>query len=508
MEMNGTQNDSPSSSSVLYDQLSQVHCRTEEKPSHGQTEGLVLVFETSVDDSDDENGDVDAFCQQLDTDDQVYWAEPVHVTPISEGLSSHEDSDRFQFLCNPAAPDSLPATGEALTLPRSSSAMSVTDKTTRNTTGVSDKPSSVTPAPFPSPCPTLNFKQPIPSVSVSMSSVLSSHIVSRKDVPFRTESHLNIPHRILPLDTSTPLRAVQSWADLRIQRIPLTKNLSHRSVQTIPNSLRAAEATKSPLGSFLVPQPGPLMSNEWRSHEFISKTGQNNETVSVSTRLWADIQEDVGTNKKDQNKLWEASQTVTRACCCHCDHRCPQKPHSKQHSGNFPYSLDELEEMMLCLQQFRSVFSDIEEQSCEDQAAVYSVFSTTDREDAQSLEKLRCAVKLEAGELEMQLKELAHHYDESLKAKMHTLLDEQHLLCSQVLPPQTAPTSSPGPNRTVSSPDRLLQDAAWNKHSGSSTTQVPPASMDISESQGPPPSAADKLDFLGLLQRVGKSCIH
>lgn len=43
------------------------------------------------------------------------------------------------------------------------------------------------------------------------------------------------------------------------------------------------------------------------------------------------------------------------------------------------YSLDELEEMMLCLQQFCSVFSNMEEQLSEDQAAVYSLLSDQDK---------------------------------------------------------------------------------------------------------------------------------
>lgn len=43
------------------------------------------------------------------------------------------------------------------------------------------------------------------------------------------------------------------------------------------------------------------------------------------------------------------------------------------------YSLDELEEMMLCLQQFCSVLSNMEEQLSEDQAAVYSALSDQDR---------------------------------------------------------------------------------------------------------------------------------
>ncbi|XP_045909320.1 protein ITPRID2-like isoform X2 [Micropterus dolomieu] len=79
------------------------------------------------------------------------------------------------------------------------------------------------------------------------------------------------------------------------------------------------------------------------------------------------------------------------------------------------YSLDELEEMMLCLQQFRSVLSNMEEQLSEEQAAVYTSLSDQDREKVRDIMELRQKVKQEAGELEMQLNELAHHYDDSLK---------------------------------------------------------------------------------------------
>lgn len=43
------------------------------------------------------------------------------------------------------------------------------------------------------------------------------------------------------------------------------------------------------------------------------------------------------------------------------------------------YSLGDLEEMMLCLQQFCSVLSNMEEQLSEDQASVYSALSEQDR---------------------------------------------------------------------------------------------------------------------------------
>lgn len=256
------------------------------------------------------------------------------------------------------------------------------------------------------------------------------------------------------------------------------------------------------------------------------------ESVSVDTGLWPDEQEeDMNRNGNEtQKQLWEGNQQDTMACCCSCDHTCCiHKSNNKEPTfGNSPYSLDELEEMLLCLQQFWSVLSNMEEQLSEDQAAVFSCLSDQDREKIRDIEELRRAVKREAGELERQLKELAYEYDESLKMKMHRLLDEQSLLCSQikVFLPGTVPTpsSKPMPNRTVATQCSLLplltaadiqssHISDWKgwktlKPGLDSNRQSLPGSESICDGQGGSPTKADKLDIVGFLQRLKETLHH
>ncbi|KAI3355024.1 hypothetical protein L3Q82_017848, partial [Scortum barcoo] len=177
-------------------------------------------------------------------------------------------------------------------------------------------------------------------------------------------------------------------------------------------------------------------------------------------------------------------------------------------------SLVELEEMMWCLQKFRSVLRHMEEQLSEDQAAVYGSLSDQDREKVQDIEELRRAVKQEAGELEMQLNELTHHYDDSLKMKMHRLLDEQALLCSQLR--VFLPGVSPAPNRTVATQCCLLPwippvdrqsglVSSWSTWNVDSPRHSPPGSESICEGLGCSPTKTDRLDIVGFIQRVRTS---
>ncbi|XP_072234402.1 uncharacterized protein itprid1 [Leuresthes tenuis] len=436
--INTIDTESPLSSRDFYDKVSHVCCKTKMSSDHLNSESLPQVFETSVDDSYSENEDMDAFFQQLDTDEQVHWAELIQVTHVPEELSSSEDSHGFLFPRDPAAKDLCSSTSEAMPLPVSSSTILDTHRISRNATFHTDKSSSLTLEPFPSFCATLNFN-PSNSISVKMSSFPFSHIVKRKDVPHWTESKANNLPCNVRLDTSTPFRAVQSWTDLQIQRNAFTKKLSHGSVHTFPNTLGLSDTKMTKMSSVLFPlTPSfPLMSNVWQLYKSIPKMVRNYKTVlaSLNSELSADEQREMDTNENEEkDKLWEGYPTATMACCSSCHCQCTETCYSKQHihSENIPYSLDELKKMMLCLQQFRSVFSNIEEQISVDQAAVYGTLSNIDRENVQYIEELRFAVKLEVGELEMQLRELAHHHDESLRMKMHQLLDEQSLFCSQV----------------------------------------------------------------------------
>ncbi|KAK9528055.1 hypothetical protein VZT92_014555 [Zoarces viviparus] len=199
----------------------------------------------------------------------------------------------------------------------------------------------------------------------------------------------------------------------------------------------------------------------------------------------------------------------------------PASPPLSSSLTSSSYSLDELEEMMLCLQQFCSVLSNMEEQLSEDQAAVYNALSDQDRETVRDVEELRRAVKQEAGELEMQLNELADHYDDNLKMKMHRLLDEQSLLCSQLkffLHGSGPTSSSPAPNRTVATQCCLLPwinpakeqrgpAFSWSTWNVDSLSQ-PAGSKCICEGPGCSPTKAEKLDMIGFLQRLKESLHH
>ncbi|XP_071341879.1 uncharacterized protein itprid1 [Trachinotus anak] len=518
METNGTESESTRSYLVSHE-VAEVHSRPEVEPKDLiKIESLDLVFETSVDCSEGENGDVEAFFQQLDTEGQVYWAEPIQVstpTHVFKESGSFEASDgspgNSLMSTGSVALDSISSTDKAMSLSPSA------------TMGTDQNSASALPT-------TQDLKPSSRSVSVQMSSSLSSHIVHRKDVPYRADSKCTRLPGVLPLDTSTPFRAVQTWTDMQIQRNTLMKKLSHEALHTVPNevtiSMRASETSQRPTLIYSSSPSFPLLSSDWQTNEHLPGITKNYQNVSISmdTGLCPDEEEEVDRNiHEDEEKLWEGNQPATMVCCCSCDHQCTccaQKGYNKQHTlGNMPYSLGDLEEMMLCLQKFRSVLSNMEEQLSEDQASIYIALSEQDRERVRDIEELREAVKQEAGELEMQLNELAHYYDDSLKMKMDRLLDEQSLLCSQlrVFLPGTVPTSSsPTPNRTVATqccllpwiaPADLQSDhvSSWSTWNVDSPRQSPPGSESICKGMGCSPTKADKLDIKGFLQKVRTS---
>ncbi|XP_071755499.2 uncharacterized protein itprid1 [Centroberyx gerrardi] len=513
---------------VSHDEGPETNSTTELEPkvSGGpiEIESLDLVFETSVDGSegDGEYGDVDAICRELDSDGHVYWAEPIEVSTPSPVL---EESGSFDTPSSTTL-DSAPASSTNAAFFMSQSASS-------------DTHPSLTPAPSSS-SPTLvdlnglGRLRSSRSVSVQMPSSPSSHsvshIVHRKDVPCITDSKPTLLPSVLALDTSTPLRAIQSWTDQKIQQNALTKKMPYRGLHTLPNqvtiSTGASEMTQRPAVIFSSSPSFPLLSSDWQSRDSLpgSVGSFRSKSVSLDTGLWPDEDEEVDRGEdEDEERLWEGNLMTNMACCCSCDHQCTcctQNSHNKQHTvGNFPYSLDELEGMMLCLRRFRSVLSNMEEQLSEDQASVYNALSDHDREEVRDIAELRRAVKQEAGELELQLNELAHHYDDSFKMKMHRLLDEQSLLCSQLrlLPPGATPTSST--SRTVATQccllpwlplgdvpsDRLPSRGTWDLESSRHSL---PGSEAVCEGLGCSPTKADKLDFVGFLQRLKESLRH
>ncbi|KAJ8395949.1 hypothetical protein AAFF_G00026570 [Aldrovandia affinis] len=101
-------------------------------------------------------------------------------------------------------------------------------------------------------------------------------------------------------------------------------------------------------------------------------------------------------------------------------------------SPSLPYSMHELEGMIQSVQDFRCVLEGMEQQLLQEQDSVLKVLSDAERHEFRHIQDLRTEVKQEAEELELQLSDLVHHYDQGFKAKMRLLLDEQSHLCAQL----------------------------------------------------------------------------
>ncbi|XP_029935734.1 mucin-12 [Myripristis murdjan] len=529
--LNETESEEQKRSSVSHDEVPEMvqNGRTESEPKVSgpvQIESLDLVFETSVDGSegDGEYGDVDAICRELDSDGYVYWAEPIQVCTPSPVLEESGSFDTLETSLGTSVSPTGPTTPDSPT----SAALFMSESAS------SDILPSLTPAPSSSTAlADLNSpgrSRSGRSVSVQMPSSLCSHsvshIVHRKDVPYITDSKPTIPPSVLTLDTSTPLRAVRSWTDLKIQQSALTKKSQYRGLHPLNNQVTISETTRRPALIFSSSPSFPLLSKDWQSCDsFPGSAGSfRSKSVSLDTGLWPDDKVDRG-DDEDEEKRWEGDLMTNFACCCSCDHRCTcctQNSHGKQDTvGNLTYSLDELEGMMICLRQFRVVLNNMEEHLSNDQASVYSALSDHDREEIQEIAELRKAVKQEAGELELQLDALANHYDDSFKMKMHRLLDEQSLLCSQLrlCPPGATPVSSGPAHRTVATQCCLLpwlpltdmpsgylpSSGTWDLESSRHSLS---GSEGVCEGLGCSPTKTDKLDFVGFLQRLKESLRH
>ncbi|KAM9713062.1 uncharacterized protein itprid1 [Menidia menidia] len=383
--------------------ISRVHRESKNSSNDLDSQSLLLGCESSVDDSDGESEDAEAFFQQLDADGRVHWAEHIQVTPVHEEFGSCEDlspgdSDDQHFLSS--------------TSMSSSSTISATEQISKNTTLLSNNLSSWIVEPLPSPSANQDFKQSNHSISFP-----SSHIIKRKDVPYSTESKPVNPLHNVRLNLSTPFQAVRSWTELRIHLN--AKKILHGSVHTFPNhwNLTDTEQTTTP-SRF-------LMSSKWHSHEGILTAIEKNNT-SLNPRHWTDDQ-----------KERDAKENGVLSCDCSRARGGRSKEGIKP--ANSPNAADEFKKTILCLQRFCSVLGNMEDQISVDQSEVYSILSNADRENIRHIEKLRFAVKMEAVELEMQLKEQFHQDNEILKMSMLQLLDEQSRFCSQVSLPGSVP---------------------------------------------------------------------
>lgn len=294
-------------------------------------ESLDVVFDTSVDGFESENGDMDDFFQQLDNEGRVYWAEPILVSDSSYTLKethSFDESPRDSLLSRSSVSlDSF----LSLALPS-------TNQTTEDPVVFVDTSSStVVKDLVPSQSITSDTKRTSRSVSVQMSSSLSSHIVHRKDIPYVTDSKPTPLPSAFSLDTSSPLRAVQSWTDLQIQR--RNQKLPERAL-TLPHEAdipegRAGKAQRSRMVYSSSPS-FPLLPNHSRLQDRLPGIATNYRTVSVSvdTGLGPDKEEEMYRKGNGKSHLWEGNRSVSVACCCSCDHQshyCADGSYRKQH---------------------------------------------------------------------------------------------------------------------------------------------------------------------------------
>ncbi|XP_021476223.2 flocculation protein FLO11 isoform X1 [Oncorhynchus mykiss] len=364
------------------------------------------------------------------------------------------------------------------------------------------------------------------SVSVQMPSSLPSvsHSALRRGAVPHTPSPLGPSFEPLPL-TDLTLRqrrnsfSRKAWSDADVSHLA-----EHRNTAV---AMGKADMTPETI-SLPSPCPSPSMSssNRWLSRDGSRRSGSfQMKSTSLDTGLW---QEEVGEEVGDEDRRWERALFSGLSCCCSCDNRCrccSQNNRLKPSSVSaFPYSLDELEGMMHCMRKFRCVLTDIEEQLSEDQASVYSSLSDTDREEVRDILELRKAVKQEAGELELQLTDLVHRYDDSFKMKMHRLLDEQSHLYTQLrlLPLIPTTTSTPGsassrsmatqccllpwlPLTDMSRP-RPSSQATWDLESRSALPDS--SSMGQRLKHGSTGTKPDKLDIVGFIQRLKESIRH
>ncbi|XP_067107948.1 uncharacterized protein itprid1 [Osmerus mordax] len=374
---------------------------------------------------------------------------------------------------------------------------------------------SVVPALAPAPIPT---STPTPadlqrgafqskrSVSVQMPSSLSSSSLSTSIV-----SHDNA---LGPLPQS----------HLPDRRISLSKRARSDADSNYAKGSDSAPVVMETNATTLPERPSfPPSPPHWRSRYSSQRSGSFRTTLT-SPDTCQEREEEGGGEDEEVDVRWRGALRGGTEACCSCEHRCSCCAHNswQKQPSTFPYSVDELEGMMRCLKTFCSVLTDMEERLSEDQASVYSSLSLTDREEVRDILELRNAVKQEAGELELQLTDLVHHYDDSFKMKMNRLLDEQSFLCSQLrlLPPGTTPTPSHTSTRNVATqccmlPYSPLKDISEPHLQSSGSTwdldsRPPlPVSNSIDEGlDGSSTSKSDKLDFVGLLQKLKKSLRH
>lgn len=254
-----------------------------------EIDSLDLVFQTNDPELESEN--VEVFFHDVGVEGLVYWAEPIKVLSPNH---MHEDS-QSQEASNGTEP-LVPSTGRLVPLSLPSVPSTETDHTPAR-----DAPSSLTSPPLLSSSRDISLKMSLPP---------ASHIVHRKDIPYATNSKCTRLPSVLPLDTSTPFRAVQSWTDLHIKRNILTNMFMQGLFHTIP---KRAIASKS--------APERTQSHKVAQNCFTGMTRNNCSMSDPGLKgLWPDEEVDTpgseGQNHLQDHQLVNMTSHCT-CCCCH-----------------------------------------------------------------------------------------------------------------------------------------------------------------------------------------------
>lgn len=263
-----------------------------------EVDSLDLVFDTSEPGVQREN--LDAFFQDGGVEGLVYWAEPIQVSSPDFLLEESQSQEAGICGMEPLAPPPGRPTFSSSSSPPSAE---------------TDHPPANDAPPF------LSSSR---GFSLQMSSPLASHIVHRKDIPYETNPQCSRLPRVLRLDTSTPYRAVQSWADLQIQRNILTKMFMQGFFHTIPNR---ATVSKS------VPERA---SSQRLAPRVLTGTTGNKRSVSEPGIRALRPDEEVHIISEGENLLWD-QRLVNMTCSCAC-RRTGDSSNTQQAQGKSPVS--------------------------------------------------------------------------------------------------------------------------------------------------------------------------
>lgn len=253
-----------------------------------EIDSLDVVFETNDPELESEN--VEAFFH--DVEGLVYWAEPIKVLSPNH---MHEDSQSQEASNGLLGTEPLvPSTGRLVP-----SSLPSVPSTESDHTQARDRPPSLTSPPF------LSSSR---DISLQMSLSPASHIVHRKDIPYVTNSKCTRLPSVLPLDTSTPFRAVQSWTDLHIKRNILTNMFMRGLFHTIPKRAIASKCA-----------PERTQSHKVAPNCFTGMTRNNCSMSDPGLKgLWPDEEVDPPGSEGENHLQDQGLVNMTSHCPCCC----------------------------------------------------------------------------------------------------------------------------------------------------------------------------------------------